>query len=87
MMTYPTAVNDQITDSITQVNTAVLGSAPGLTMGGLFQATGQAISNIASNGSTAQQNSNVTGQAATTTGVAMIYGIDVAAIGKGIKGN
>jgi hypothetical protein len=82
-MAYPTAVNNQITDAVTQVNTSTLATAAAMTMGGVFQTAGQALANIAYNGSTAQQNSNVTGQAATTAGVAMIYSLDVAKIGKG----
>ena len=32
-------VNNQITDSVTQANTKVLGEAPTIAMGNLFQAT------------------------------------------------
>jgi len=38
-MAFPTAVNSQITDSITQANTKVLGDAPAMAMGNLYQAT------------------------------------------------
>ena len=34
-MAFPTSVNDQITDSITQANTKVLGDAPAIAMGNL----------------------------------------------------
>jgi hypothetical protein len=46
---FPTPVNPQITDSVTQVNTKVLGDAPGMAMGNLYQSTGQALSNAAHN--------------------------------------
>ena len=77
-MAFPTSVNDQITDSITQVNTKVIGDAPAMAMGNLFQATSQALSNAAHNATNAQQQSNVTAQAATTMGVSTLYSIDTA---------
>ncbi len=78
---FPTAVNSQITDSVTQANTKVLGDAPAMAMGNLFQATSQALANAAHNATTAQQQTNVTAQAATTMGVATLYDVDTAASG------
>ncbi|WP_414441655.1 RebB family R body protein [Burkholderia sp. 22PA0099] len=78
-MAFPTAVNSQITDSVTQANTKVLGDAPAIAMGNLFQATAQALANAAHNATNAQQQSYVTSQAATTMGVATLYSIDTAA--------
>ena len=43
-MAFPTAVNDQITDSVTQANVKVLSDAPAMAMGNLYQATAQGIS-------------------------------------------
>lgn len=80
-MAFPTSVNDQITDSVTQVNTKVLGDAPAVAMGNLYQATAQALSNAAHNATTSQQQTNVTAQAATTMGVATLYAIDTASTG------
>ena len=77
------AVNGQITDSVTQVNTKVLGDAPAVAMGNLFQATSQALSNAAHNATTAQQQANMTWQAATTMGITTLYSIDTASTGKG----
>ncbi|WP_204334085.1 RebB family R body protein, partial [Klebsiella pneumoniae] len=37
-MAFPTAVNDQITDSVTQANVQVLGASPAIAMGNLYQA-------------------------------------------------
>lgn len=71
-MAYPTAVNDQITDSVTQANVKVLGDAPAIAMGSLFQATAQALSNAAHNATNSQQQSYVTMQAATTQAVNML---------------
>ena len=75
-MAFPTAVNDQITDSVSQVNTKVLGDSPAMAMGNLFIATSQALSNAAHNATNNQQQSNVTAQAATTSGVTTLYSID-----------
>lgn len=81
-MAFPTAVNSQITDSVTQANVKVLGDAPAMAMGSLYQATAQALSNAAHNATNAMQQSYVTAQAATTMGVATLYSLDTAATGK-----
>lgn len=77
-MAFPTAINSQITDSVTQANTKVLGDAPAVAMGNLFVATSQALSNAAHNATTAQQQSWVVAQAATTQGVTTLYSLDTA---------
>ncbi|PPU77006.1 glycerol-3-phosphate dehydrogenase [Xanthomonas cucurbitae] len=80
-MAFPTAVNSQITDSVSQVNTKVLGDAPAIAMGNLFVATSQALSNAAHNATNNQQQSYVTMQASTTQGVSTLYSIDTASDG------
>lgn len=75
-MAFPTAVNSQITDSVTQANLQVLGDAPAIALGNLYQATAQALANAAHNATTAQQQSWMTMQAATTQGVMTLYSID-----------
>jgi hypothetical protein len=80
-MAFPTAVNDQITDSITQANTKVLGDSPAVAMGNLFVATSQALSNAAHNATNNQNQSYVTMQASTTQAVATLLGIDTASTG------
>lgn len=84
-MAFPTSVNDQITDSVTQANVQVLGDAPAVAMGNLYQATAQALSNAAHNATTSQQQTNITAQAATTMGVATLYAIDTASTGIATK--
>ncbi|MCC2614989.1 RebB family R body protein [Aestuariibacter halophilus] len=84
-MAFPTSVNDQITDAVTQANVKVLGDAPAIAMGNLFQATSQALSNAAHNATYAQQQTNITAQAATTAGVALLYALDTASTGKATK--
>jgi hypothetical protein len=81
-MSFPnTIVSPQITDSVSQVNTKVLGDAPAVAMGNFFQATGQALSNAAHNATTNQMQANITSQAAMTQGVATLYSIDTASAG------
>jgi Killing trait. len=80
-MAFPTAVNSQITDSVTQSNVQVIGSSPAIAMGNLYQATAQALANAAHNATMAQQQMYVTAQAATTQGVALLYSLDTAATG------
>lgn len=84
-MAFPTAINSQITDSVTQVNTKVLGDSPAMAMGNFMMATSQALSNAAHNATSSQYNSNVTAQAATTQGVSTLYCIDTASTGMATK--
>lgn len=79
---YPTSVNSQITDSVTQVNTKVLGDAPAQSMGNLMIATSQALSNAAHNATTAQQQAGITMQAATVQGVSTLFSVDTASTGR-----
>jgi hypothetical protein len=84
-MAFPTAVNSQITDAVTQANVKVLGDAPAVAMGNLYQATAQALANAAHNATNAQSQSYVTGQASTTMGVATLYSLDTASTGIATK--
>lgn len=71
-----TAINSQVTDSITQVNTQVLGDAPAIAMGNLFVSTAQALGLAALNATHGQQQTNMTAQASTTMGVTTLYSIN-----------
>ena len=84
-MAFPTSVNSQITDSLTQVNTNVLGDAPAMAMGNSFIATSQALANAAHNATHNQQLTNITAQAATTMGITTLYSIDTASDAVGSK--
>lgn len=84
-MAFPTAVNDQVTDSVTQANVEVLGTAPASAMGNLLQATAQALANAAQNATAAQQQANIVAQATTTAGVALLYSLDTASTGQATK--
>ena len=80
-MAFPTSVNDQITDTVTQADTKVLGDAPAVAMGNLYVATSQALSNAAHNATNNQQQSYVTMQASTTQAVATMLALDTASAG------
>ncbi|MFY7778398.1 MAG: RebB family R body protein [Elstera sp.] len=80
-MAFPTSINSQITDSITQVNTKVLGDAPAVAVGNLMVATSQALSNAAHNATNNAQQSYVTMQASTTQAVSTLLVLDTASTG------
>jgi Killing trait len=85
-MAFPTAVNSQITDSVSQANTEVVGTAPAVAMGNLFVATGQALSNAAHNATNNQNQSYVTMQTSTTQGVSTLFSIDTATTSVATRG-
>jgi hypothetical protein len=66
-------VNDQITDSVTQVNTKVLGEAPAQAMGTLYQTASAAAGIALQNAVHAQNNQYALNNAATTEGVNLLY--------------
>lgn len=82
---FPTSVNSQITDSVTQVNTEILGDTPAISLGNLMQATTQALQNAAHNATTGQQNPEITSQEAITQSVGTLYSIDTANTGAAIN--
>lgn len=66
-MAYPTSVNDQVTDSISQSGLMVLGASPAMAATLLYQAMAQALSVVANNAAVLQQQgSNVTIAVAST---------------------
>lgn len=71
-------MNGRVTDSVTQVNTKVLGDAPAMAMGNLFQSNSQALALAALNATNAQQQNNMSAQASTTMGVTTLYSIETA---------
>ena len=81
-MAFPTTVNSQITDSITQANVQILGVAPAQSMGSLYQATSQALANTAHHAALAQQQTNIAAQAATTAGIALLFSLNTASAGR-----
>ena len=65
----PNSIDGSITDSVTQVNTKVLGDTPATAMGNLMMPTSQAIAAGAQNLISGQQQANVMYQAATVQGI------------------
>ncbi|WP_072384400.1 RebB family R body protein [Novosphingobium sp. NDB2Meth1] len=80
-MAFPTSLNSQITDSVSQANVKVVGDAPAVAMGNLYISTSQALANAAHNATANQQQSSVTMQASTTQGVATLLSIDIGSTG------
>ena len=72
-MALPTPVNGQITDAITQANVTALGNAPAIALGNALQVSAQSFGMMMQNAANAQQQLNITAQASTTQGVAMLY--------------
>ncbi len=62
-------VNAKVTDTITQSNVKVLGEAPAMAMGSLYQTISNSVAMAAANAVYAQQQANVTYQAASTMAV------------------
>jgi len=75
-------VNEAITDSVTQVNTKVVGETPAMAMGNLLMATSQALSNAGHNATAGQQQGQITVQAATVQGVNSLMSIGSSVIGR-----
>ena len=62
-MAYPTEMNGQITDAVTQSHVLTVGGAPGVAMAQLFQSTAHALSLAAQNAVVAQQTAATLAQA------------------------
>lgn len=78
-MSYPTPVNDQITDSVTQANVKVLGDAPAMAMGSMYQALAHSTGILYENAVGSQQQLAIAAQASTNQGVIQIYSVDTMA--------
>lgn len=78
-MAFPTAVNSQITDAITQANAKVIAESPAMAMGSLYQAIAHSTGLLFENAVAAQQQQNTLAQAAANQGVMQIYSVDTTA--------
>ncbi|MFC4347535.1 RebB family R body protein [Kordiimonas lipolytica] len=78
-MAMPTPVNGQITDAVTQANVKVLGDAPAMAMGSIFQSLAHSTGILYENAVGSQQQLAVAAQASTNQGVIQIYSIDTMA--------
>ncbi|BFM50402.1 RebB family R body protein [Marinomonas sp. THO17] len=79
-------VNEQVTDSVTQVNTKVVGETPAMAMGNMLMSTSQALGTSAHNSTGAQQQAQITMQAATVQGVNSLMSIGSSVIGRSAEG-
>ncbi|MCC4622511.1 RebB family R body protein [Xanthomonas cassavae CFBP 4642] len=85
-MAFPTAVNQQVTDAVTQSNVKVVGEAPAMAMGSIYQAMAQSSGVLFQNAVAAQQQQTTLAQAAANQGVMQVYNVDTtAAAGAGAK--
>ncbi|WP_333681813.1 RebB family R body protein [Dyella sp.] len=73
-MAFPTAVNSQITDAVTQSNVKVIGEAPAIALGSLYQSLAHAAGIAAESLVTQQQNANSLSQALLTRCVQSLVG-------------
>ena len=73
-MAFPTSVNSQITDAVTQANVKVLADAPAMALGSLYQTLAQATGMAVQNATANQQAANQVSQAVVTRCVESILG-------------
>ncbi len=78
-MAIPTPVNGMITDAVTQANVKVVGDAPAMAMGAIYQSLAHSTGILYENATSAQQQLAIAGQAATNQGVIQIYSVDTMA--------
>jgi hypothetical protein len=78
-MAIPTPVNGQITDAVTQTNVKVLGDAPAMAMGSIYQSMAHSTGILFENATSSQQQLGIAAQAATNQGVIQIYSMDTMA--------
>lgn len=69
-------VNEQITDAVTQANVKVVGEAPAIAMGNVYQSMAHSTGLMFQNAVNAQNQQNMLAQAATNQGVMQIYSLD-----------
>lgn len=72
-------VDPQITDAVTQTNVKVMAEAPAMAMGTVYQSLAHSTGLMFENAVNAQNQQNITAQAATTQGVMQIYSLDTVA--------
>lgn len=74
-----TTVNEQITDAVTQSNVKVVGEAPAMALGSVYQSAAHSTGIMFENAVNNQNQQNILGQAATTQGIMQIYSVDTVA--------
>ena len=71
-----TVVNEQITDAVTQSNVKVVGEAPAMALGNVYQTAAHSTGIMFENAVNIQNQQNILTHAATTQGVSQIYSVD-----------
>ncbi|MGH1386916.1 RebB family R body protein [Kordia sp.] len=77
-------VNQQITDAVTQSNVKVVGEAPAIALGNVYQSAAHSTGLMFENAVNAQSQQNILAQTATTQGVMQIYSMDTIADAIGV---
>lgn len=72
-MAYPTPVNSQITDAVTQNGVSVLAQAPAVATGSMYQSAAHSVGILYENAVQTQRNSAICAQASANQGVIQIY--------------
>lgn len=72
-------VSQQITDAVTQSNVKVVGEAPAMALGTLYQTLSHSTGLMFENSVNSQNQQNILGQTGTTQGVMQIYSMDTVA--------
>ena len=83
---FPTPVNSQITDAVTQASAKRLAEAPAVAMGTIYQSLAHATGVLFENAVNTQQQQNILAQSAATQGAILIYSVDTAAVAAGKVG-
>ncbi|GAB6850930.1 RebB family R body protein [Paraburkholderia kururiensis] len=78
-MAFPTSVNNQITDAVTQSNVKVVAEAPAMAMGSIYQTMAHSTGILFENSVSSQQQQNTLSQAAANQGVMQVYTLDTTA--------
>ena len=78
-MAYPTSVNNQITDAVTQSDVAVVADGPAMAMGTAYQSMAHSVGIMFENAVAASQQQNALAMAAANMGVMQIYSLDTVA--------
>ncbi|NQZ12318.1 MAG: RebB family R body protein [Algicola sp.] len=78
-------VNEQVTDSVTQVNTATLASTPAMGMGNLLMSTSQAMATTALNATGSNQQGGIVMQSVTVQGINSLMSTCTAVLGRGAE--
>ena len=72
-MSQPEVVNGAVIDAVASTNAKVLGEAPAMAMGSLYQTIGNSVAMAAANAVYAQQQGNLAFQASSTLGVTKLF--------------